>query len=187
MTTSTPQSDASEQVDWFRLTNDFHARGTGEIRDRSDNVVWHHREHADRNSWVSRILNWILPSWATSFFRRPDFVVLNNAEEEVLRIIQVKRFPRRRFVMVASGSVLGEFEERGIISDSYAAHFADSTRWSISRPLFSSRVLVVSDKGTGIRYDWAGHNNWFIHRGDTRDNLQLIATIAFVQSEHCRW
>jgi len=183
MTVATQQSDASEQLDWFRLTNDFHDRGTGEIRDRSEKVVWHHREPSDRGTLVTKFL----PSWATSFFRRPDFVLLNDAEEEELRISQVKRFPRRRFVVTARGLVVGEIEERAIVSDSYVAHFADGRRWTISRPLYSARILVVSDEGTRIRMEMQSHNNWFIHRGDAQDNVQIIATLAFVQSEHCRW
>ncbi len=108
MTDATQQSDASEQLDWFRLTNDFHYRGTGEIRNRSEKVVWHHCEPSDQRTLVTQCL----PSWATSFFRRPDFVLLNDAEEEELRISQVKRFPRRRFVLTARGLVVGEIEER---------------------------------------------------------------------------
>ena len=89
--------------------------------------------------------------------------------------------------MVQSGKVLGEIEERGFVSDFYAAHFTDGSNWSISRRLFSAAVRVKSDGGAHIRVHLQGHNNWFLHRKDTQDNLPIIAVLAFIQSEHCRW
>jgi hypothetical protein len=182
MSAPTLQSDPSVPEDWYRISNDFHFRGTGEIRDRTENVVWHHRQDPS-GSGTGRIPL----SWATTFFRRPDFVVLDRAEEEVLRIRQSQRFPRRRFVMLASEKLLGEIEERSLVSDFYAARFTDGTNWSIWRRLFSAAVHVLSDSGARIRVQMQLHNNWFLCRKDTKDNLQIIATLAFIQSEHCRW
>ncbi len=172
MNGSKKYSAEEERPDFFCLWN--RNAGAGEIQDSSGKVVWTYRP--PRNSWNLSI----------GFLWRPEFILVDASGNGLLRVSQTKRFPLRKFVMTTGGSVVASIEERSRWATDYAAQFLDGPRWSFRKPLYSPNFFASNESGGKVRVEIYRETIWYIHRGDTQDNLQLIAAIAFIHSEHCR-
>ena len=169
---ASPHSHKDEEPDFFCLRN--RAFGTGEILDSSGKIVWQYSPpQSARNLGIS-------------FFKRPDFLLVDSAGKELLRITQTKRFPLRTFAMTAGDSPLARIEERSALTTHYVAQFVGGDQWTLRKPLFSVNFMYLCEDLKSIRVHIFKEVIWYVHRGDTLDNLQLIATVAFVHSEHCR-
>lgn len=155
----------------FRNTN----AGTGEIYDSSGTIIWSYRPPG--SAW--NFLNGPL--------RRPQFVLSDPSGLELLRIKREKSLPLPSFTITAIGSPAGAISKRRFLSTDYAARFTDGTNWVFQIPLFSVRFRGVSAAGAKVHVRLASELVWYVLIEEGHDGMPLVASLAFIHSERCRW
>lgn len=131
------------------------------------------------------------PGWLNFFngpLRGPDLVLRAPDGRERLSIHRERTFPQGRFEIVGNdGSTLGWIESMSILSAFYAARFETGVSWMIRLPAFTADFEGRSNGGAAARIHLESELVWDVLIDEGHDGPELLASLAFVHSERCRW
>jgi hypothetical protein len=120
-----------------------------------------------------------------NLFRKPDFVLFDAEEREVLRVRRTTRFPAR-FEIIEGGRVIGEIALRSILRNQYTIEFDAGLRWLVRMPLFTTYFAGASSTGTRA---WIvvgpSERQWRLLVEPEADSVHLLCGLAFIHRE--RW
>ena len=120
---------------------------------------------------------------ASNLFRKPDFVLLDHEEREVLRICRTTRFPPR-FSMIQNGEVVGTIKLRSIFLNKYAINLKAGPKWTFRMPLFTIYFHGESSSNSRV---WVvvgpSKMEWTLLTEAGTDDVRLLAGLAFIHGE----
>jgi len=131
------------------------------------------------------------PNWLNVFngpLRGPDLVLFSAGGNERLSIHRERTFPQARFELIGvDGSTLGLIERMSILSTYYTAKFETGNSWIFRLPAFTTDFEGRSDGGAFARIHLESEPVWDVLVDEGNDSPELIASLAFIHSERCRW
>ncbi len=144
-----------------------------DIYDDNDELQWRleiiHKEPAHK------LLN---------IFKKPDLVLFNQNNIEMLRIHRVQRFPAI-FEISESEKVIGTISLQSVFQNKYAIKFLTGESWVFRMPLYTTNFWAVSSEDT---YVWAQIGSakrcWLLLVEPGVNNLHLLWSLAFI---HRQW
>ena len=148
--------------------------GLGEIRSESGELLWRYAPPPSRWNFLNGPL------------RGPDFVLSDAAGHEKLRIERERSFPPASFSIVTHRRRLGSIEAVSLMSTHWALEL-EGRRWMFKIPPLSAQFIARSEDGTALRAHLHSQTEWFAFVEKGADGAALLAALAFVQSERCRW
>jgi len=169
----TPQQDETGAGAKYRFRNT--RAGQGEIFDSSGELVWRYAPPPSGLNFLNGPL------------RGPDLILSAPDRRERLRIQRERTFPLSRFTITGRHSPLGSIESMSIISTYYAAQFANGSSWVFQIPTFTADFSGHSDDGAVVRVHIANELVWYALIDEGHDSPELIASLALMHSERCRW
>jgi hypothetical protein len=118
-----------------------------------------------------------------NLIRKPDFVLLDHEEREVLRICRTTRLPPR-FNMIQNGEVVGTIGLRSIFQNKYAINLKAGPKWTFRMPLFTVYFHGASSSNSRV---WVivgpSKMEWSLLTEAGTDDLRLLAGLAFIHRE----
>lgn len=142
--------------------------GIGEIYDSNGGILWRFKTLHKR------------PHYPYGFFRLPDFVVHDKADNELVRIKLEQKWVLARFVVIENGLSICTIKLRSILRNKYSLNFANGQRWIFRLPLFTVNFGGLSEMGEKIRVRVQTHNIWYVQIDANIDSPQLVAALAFI-------
>lgn len=118
-----------------------------------------------------------------NLFRRPDFVLLDHDEKEVLRIRRRTRFPPRSDIL-QNGEVVGTIRLRSVLLNRYSLVLKAGPTWTFRMPLFTIRFYGESSANSRVRVLMGPKVQWMLHLSAGADDVRLVAGLAFI---HRQW
>src|SRR5687768_6716531 len=113
-----------------------------------------------------------------SLIRKPDFVLLDHEEREVLRIRRNTRFPPR-FNIIHIGEVVGTIGLRSILQNKYAINLKAGPKWIFRMPLFTLHFYGVSSSNARV---WVvvgpSKMEWTLLTEAGANDVRLLAGLA---------
>jgi len=133
---------------------------------------WHLRTEPPRSPYS------LLNLW-----RKPDFLLVDRDNREILRIKRTRRMPAC-FDLVDKGNPVGTVQRHGILRNKYALAFKDGATWTFRMPLFT--WLFWGESNTGGRI-WVRMGpskvQWTVLMQPEADDVRLLAGLAFIHRE----
>jgi hypothetical protein len=118
-----------------------------------------------------------------NFWRKPDFLLVDSDNREILRIRRTRRMPAC-FHLVDKGNPVGTVQRRGILRNKYTLAFKDGPTWTFRMPLFT--WLFWGESNTGRRI-WVRMGpskiQWTVLMQPEADNVRLLMVLAFIHRE----
>lgn len=118
-----------------------------------------------------------------NIIRKPDFVVLDTDNQEVLRIARKIRFPAR-FNIVQGGRTVGEIARRSVLRNKYSIEYEGGPAWLFKMTLFSVRFPGISCEGSRV---WVvvgpSKKQWNVLIERRADSVKLVGSLAFLHRE----
>lgn len=114
---------------------------------------------------------------------KPDFVLFDTQNREILRVIRERRLPPR-FRIVEHQRTVGKISLRSILRNKYGIEFDGGPTWLFRMTLFSVCFPGVSSAGTRL---WVrvgpSKREWNLLVPPEADHLYLLAGLAFIHRE----
>jgi hypothetical protein len=148
--------------------------GEGEICAGDGSLCWRYRPP---ESWLN-VLDGPL--------RRPTFLLTDPPGREELRIERDRAEARNTFALVRRGARAGQIRKRGLLGFRYELRLESGGDWRFEIPLFTVDFRSESAGGARVQVRLASELVWQALVEPSEDELPLIATLAFLQSERCR-
>jgi len=149
--------------------------GRGEIYDSEGKVLWTYEP--PESPW--NVLNGPL--------RGPDLILRSPDGVEHLRIRRERTFPLSRFAIDVGGSPAGAIENLSLLSVYYTVELPGRRRWVFRIPAFTANFNGKADDGASVRVRIASELVWYAHVDEGNDCPELVASLALIHSERCRW
>ena len=119
----------------------------------------------------------------SNLFRKPDFLVLDHQNQEVLRISRYTRVPAC-FNIIQNGEVVGTIGLRSLLRNKYSLELKDGPTWTFRMPLFTIQFDGESNANSRV---WVrlcpSKRQWNLLTQVGADDLRLLAGLAFIHRE----
>ena len=162
-------------------------RGVQYVFQLSQDACYSGAIHAEPGTWAVR---WYFrtepcrsPVSPLNLFRRPDFVLRDVEEREVLRIRRTTRFPPC-FNMIENGAVVGTVRLRSILLNKYEIVLNAGPTWTFRMPLFTIHFHGESSSNSRVWvYVGPSKMRWTLLAESGTDDVRLLAGLAFIHHE----
>jgi hypothetical protein len=138
----------------------------------SPKILWHYQPQPRRSAWS--FLN---------LFPKPDLLLLDQDEREVLRIRRRGRLPATSEI-IQDGKSVGIIRLRSILLNKYSIVLNDGPTWTFWMPLFTIHFYGVSDAGSRVWVVMGPKVQWIVLLPQSADDVRVVGGLAFI---HRRW
>ncbi len=168
-----PDKDCIEKGAQYCFFIDIAARDfAGQILDKTGAVRWRF-ETSPRRSPYSPL----------NVLRKPNFVVRDADQKEVLTIRRTKRF-LSTFVLADKDNELGTIKLATPLKNRYTIVLTNGPTWTVWMPLFTVHFIAWtdSDHRCWIRVG-PSKRQWNLLLAPRLDSIQLLSALAFIHRE----
>ena len=169
---TTPSAGQVEHGAEYKFLIDNTPKDWGEIYVKPGVIRWRYETEPKRGSHSP-----------LNIIRKPDFVLLDDTRQEVVRILRKTRLPAR-FKIVQSGRAIGEIARRSILRNKYSIEYEGGPTWLFRMTLFSVYFPGISSTGNRA---WVvvgpSKRQWNLLVEREADSVLLIASLAFLHRE----
>jgi hypothetical protein len=148
--------------------------GNGEVYSRDETVKWWFS--TDKGRW------W--PFFLSSFAFPTHFRFCDATKRELLSIRCDRRYPFSAFTMFEGSRAVGTISQKSPLLNVYQFVFdSGQATWRFCMPLFTVHFRGTSNAGEVFNVRMRQHDEWYVRMSPSNDNVQLMASIAFVHRE----